>query len=91
MELYVAALEALEVHGPMNVTRMTLKVKVNGGPLKRILDDLTEKELVEQKTLKSMKLYAATTKTKTVLSHLKELSLLLPIAEIQTASCRIGS
>jgi len=73
----------------MNMTRMMLKVRVNSSALKRILVDLTGKDLVEQNTLRRKTVYAATPKARTILSHLKEFSRIFPITEIAPTSYHI--
>lgn len=80
--MYIAALEALLVNGPMNETRMTLKVNISSSPLKKILTDLAEKNFVEKRTLRKKQVCAATPKTRTILSHLEEFNQILPIIEM---------
>jgi predicted transcriptional regulator len=82
MELYISTLEALAYYGPLRITRITYKAKVNGGQLKPILDDLVRNELVEERKLQNNKVfYAATKKARTVLSYFNELKEMLPILE----------
>jgi predicted transcriptional regulator len=82
MEMYISALEALAYYGPLKLTRLTYKAKMNYGQLKAILDGLIQEKLVEERTLRKNKVaYAATPKARTVLSHFKELKEMLPIAE----------
>jgi len=82
MEMYISTLEALAYYGPLKITRITYKAKMNCSPLKAILHDLIQKKLVEERTLKKNKIiYAATPKARTVLSYFCKLKEMLPIAE----------
>ena len=82
MEMYVSTLEALAYHGPLRLTRITYKAKLNCSQLKEILDGLIRKELVEERTFKKNKVvYAATPKAKTILSYFEEIKETLPIME----------
>lgn len=82
LELYISTLEALAYYGPLKITRITYKAKMNCSQLKAIIDDLIQKKLVEERTLKKNKVvYAATPKARTVLSYFDELKEMLPIAE----------
>jgi predicted transcriptional regulator len=82
MEMYVSTLEALAYYGPLKITKITYKAKMSYGQLKAILDDLIQKKLVEERTLKKNKvLYAVTPKARTILSYFEELKEMLPIAE----------
>jgi len=82
MEMYISTLEALAYYGPLKITRITYKAKMNCGQLKAILDDLIQKKLVEERSLKEKRVvYAATPKARTVLSYFEELKEMLPIAE----------
>ena len=76
-------MEALTYNGPINLSRLSLKVTINCSPLKVILLDLERKQLVEQKRVKDSILYVATPQARTVLSHFKELNQIIPIAEIK--------
>jgi predicted transcriptional regulator len=80
IELYISTLEALAHYGPMKITKITYKAKMNLGPLKAILDDLIQKDIVEERTLeKNRVVYAATSKARIILSHFNELKEMLPI------------
>jgi predicted transcriptional regulator len=82
MEMYVSTLEVLAYYGPLKLTRITYKAKMNCGQLKAILDDLIQKKLVEERSLKEKRVvYAATPKARTILSYFEELKEMLPIAE----------
>ena len=82
MEMYISTLEALAYYGPLRLTRITYKAKLNCSQLKMILDDLIQKELVEERTLeKSKVVYVATPKARTILLYFDELKEMLPIAE----------
>ena len=80
MEMYISTLEALAYYGPLKLTRITYKAKMNCSLLKAILADLIQKKLVEErKNEKNRVVYAATPKARTILSHFEELREMLPI------------
>lgn len=82
MEMYISTLEALAYYGPLKITRITYKAKMNCSQLKAILDDLVHKELVEERTLRKNKIvYVATPKARTILSYFNELKEMLPLPE----------
>jgi predicted transcriptional regulator len=82
MEMYISTLEALAYYGPLKITRITYKAKMNCSQLKPILDDLIQNKLVEERTLRKNQIfYAATLKARTVLSCFAEIKELLPTAE----------
>jgi len=61
LELYVDILEVMVVHGPLKVTWITLRARVNYALLKPILSSLMEKALVEEKKVKhGIVVFAAT-------------------------------
>ncbi len=80
IELFVSTLEALAYYGPVKITKITYKAKMNCSPLKAILCDLIQKDLVEERTVEKDKVvYAATSKARTILFYFKELKEMLPI------------
>ena len=82
MEMYISTLEALAYYGPMKITRITYKAKMNCGQLKEILEGLIQKKLVEERPFRKNKVvYAATPKARTILSYFEEIKEVLPIAE----------
>jgi predicted transcriptional regulator len=82
MEMYISTLEALAYCGPLRLTRIMCKAKMGYGQLKRILDDLVQNELVEERTLRKNKVvYVVTPKARATLSYFDELKEMLPIAE----------
>jgi predicted transcriptional regulator len=82
LEMYISTLEALVYYGPMKITRITYKAKMNCGQLKSILDDLIQKKLAEERLLrKNEVVYAATPRARTILSHFEEIRELLPTVE----------
>lgn len=82
IEMYISTLEALAYYGPMKITKIMYKAKMNCSQLKAILHDLIQKKLVEERTLEKRKnVYAATPKARTVLSYFGELKEMLPIPE----------
>lgn len=82
LEMYLDTLEALAIYGPMKLTQITYKAKLNCGFLKQILKDMIEKGLVEERKLKkNTVVYAATPKARTIVSQFKELTQLIPIVD----------
>jgi predicted transcriptional regulator len=82
LEMYISTLEALAYFGPMKITRITYKAKMNCSQLKEVLDGLIRNELIEERTLRKNKVvYAATPKARTTLSYFNELKEMLPIME----------
>ena len=80
MEMYISTLEALAFSGPLKITRITYKAKMNFSQLKPIMDDLIQKKLVEEKEFKKNKTaYLATPKAIEILSYFNELKEMLPI------------
>ena len=65
----------------MKITKITYKAKMNCNPLKAIIDDLIQKDIVEERTIEKNKVvYAATPKARLILSYFNELKEMLPIA-----------
>jgi predicted transcriptional regulator len=84
-ELYVSTLKALTYYGPMSITKIAYKVKMNGSQLKEMLDGLIQKKLVEERTVSEKRvIYAATAKAETALSYFEELKEMLPVVEDDT-------
>jgi predicted transcriptional regulator len=82
MEMYISTLEALAYYGPMKITKITYKAKMNCSQLKEILDSLIEEKLVEERMLRKNKVvYVATPKARTILSYFNELKEMLPIEQ----------
>ena len=80
MEMYISTLEALAYNGPLKITRITYKAKMNFSQLKPIMDDLIQRKLVEEKKFKKNKTaYSATPKARVILSYFNELKEMLPI------------
>jgi len=80
LELYLDTIEVLASSGPMPLSRLTLRTKINNNPLKAIVCDLLDKRLVEEREIKRRIFYAATPKARTVLSNFKQLTQILPLA-----------
>jgi len=78
LQCYLHTIEGLTNNGPIKLSRLSLKVKINCSPLKAILLDLMGKQLVEQKQFKGNLVYVATPMARTVLSHFKDLAEFLP-------------
>ena len=68
----------LSGNGPINLTRLTTKTKVNSNPLRDILRDLIEKGLVVSKEWRKTTLYSTTPRARRTLLKLKEFAEMLP-------------
>ena len=80
--MYISTLEALVYYGPLKLTKVTYKAKMNCSQLKVILADLIQRKLVEERKLeKNNVVYAATPKARSILSHFNELKVMLPFAQ----------
>jgi predicted transcriptional regulator len=61
LDLYVAVLKAVDIHGSLNITGLTLRVRLNYVQLKPILNDLIDKGVIEEQHLRNCSIvYAAT-------------------------------
>ena len=79
MELYISTLEALTYYGPLKITGISYKAKMNCSQIKEFIADLMQKKLVEKRLLgKQRVVYVATPRAKTVISHFEELKEMLP-------------
>jgi len=81
LEIYIDILEALALYGPLKLTRITYKANINCGLLKRILKEFMENNLVEERKLKNIVVYAVTPKARLIISQFKEVSENLPMTE----------
>ncbi len=79
LELYIQTMDTLAIDGPARLSRLTLKTKINCGPLKAILSELEGKELVEERKFRSSVFYAATPKAKSILSKYDEIVQIIPL------------
>ncbi len=79
LQMYFAVLEALALNGPMRLTKITYKANLSHDLLKPILIDLVKNELVEERRLKNVVVYAATSASRTTLLRFNELTQILPI------------
>jgi predicted transcriptional regulator len=85
LQVYMEVLDILVFYGPMRMTRITYKAKVNCSLLKPILNDLIKNELVEERKLKkNVVIYAATKAARTALLRFNELTRILPIVGLNT-------
>ena len=74
-EICMKVLEVLDSFGPMGVTRITLRAKVNYAILKPLLTNLKEEKLIEEKRTKHDKIVSAVTqKGKAILEQHKQSS-----------------
>lgn len=80
LEIYIDILEALALYGPLKLTRITYKANISG-LLKQILKEFMENNLVEERKLKNIVVYAVTPKARLIISQFKEVSENLPMTE----------
>jgi len=73
LEIHGDILKVLARHGPLRLTHIMYKTKVNGSILKHYLDFLIQQNLVEEQTLsKKRVVYAITQRGRTILKYFKE-------------------
>jgi predicted transcriptional regulator len=61
LDLHVAVLKAVDIHGPLNITGLTLRVRLNYVQLKPILKNLINKGTIQEQHLRNgSTVYAAT-------------------------------
>lgn len=80
LEIHIDILEALALYGPLKLTRITYKANISG-LLKQILKEFMENNLVEERKLKNIAVYAVTPKARLIISQFKEVSENLPMTE----------
>ena len=81
LEIYVAVLETLVLNGPMRPTRITCETNINFSSVKKAVNDLQKKQLVEERKVNNTFVYLATPKAKLVVLQFKEIALSFPIFE----------
>lgn len=81
LENYIAILNTLEINGPMRSNKITCETNISYSYIKKALNDLRDKQLVEEKKIKNSVIYLATPKAKLALSQFREISENLPIFE----------
>ena len=82
LEMYVDILSVLAHRGPLKLTHIMYKAKVNCNVLKDYLDFLIKQGLVEERPIKKQRMvYAVTERGKTALKYFRELKQVLPIVE----------
>jgi predicted transcriptional regulator len=93
MEMYLSTLQALICYGPLKITRITYKAKMNYFQLKPILSDLIQKKLVEERKIGANSVvYSATAKARNTISHFNELNkIFLIITEDNQATTLLSS
>ena len=79
-EIYITILEALVINGPMRPNKITCETNINYSLLKKAINDLQERQLVEERKINNSFIYSATPKAKLALLQFKEIaqSLQLP-------------
>jgi len=85
LQIYLDILEVFVNCGPIRLTRVILKAKVNYVLLKKITSGFVADGLVEERRVKDYLAYAATPKAKLVLSRLREDSKSLRTVEVSIA------
>lgn len=80
LEIHIDILEALALYGPLKLTRITYKANISG-LLKQILKEFMENNLVEERKLKNIAVYAVTPKARLIISQFKEVSENLSMTE----------
>ena len=83
MELYISTLEALIYCGPLKITGISYKAKMNCSQIKEVIADLIQKKLVEERKTGKHFVYVITPSAKTVISHFEELKEMLPSEDEQ--------
>ena len=77
-EIYLTVLETLILDGPMRINKITCKTNLNHVFLKHVMNDLKERQLIEQRRINNSFIYAATPKARLALSQFKEVSQSFP-------------
>jgi predicted transcriptional regulator len=80
-EIYIAILQTLALNGPMRPSRITCETNINYSLIKKAVNDLRDRQLVEERKINNSFMYSATPKAKLTLAHFKEISQNLPIFE----------
>ena len=90
MEIHLDILLTLAKKGPLKLTHIMYKANINCSVLKEYLDFLIQQELVEEKTIKKERIvYTITKKGLTVLKYFRELQVMLPVFDDNTAKIPI--
>ena len=53
MELYISTLEALTYNGPLKITGISYKAKMNCSQIKEVIGDLIQKKLLKRENLEN--------------------------------------
>jgi len=78
LEIYITVLEALALDGPMRLNRITCKTNLNYVFLKRVVHDLRDRQLVEERKINNSFIYSATPKAKLALTQFNDMSQSFP-------------
>ncbi|MFQ6064782.1 MAG: winged helix-turn-helix domain-containing protein [Candidatus Bathyarchaeia archaeon] len=82
LEMHIDILKVLAQKGPLKLTHIMYKANVNCSVLKEFLEFLTERDLVEERTIgKKRTVYAITDRGRKILTYFRELRTVLPIGE----------
>ena len=75
LELYVDVLHDLACHGPLQISNLKDKAKIDGATLKKHLEFLVQNSLVEKRSInKAQVLYAITERGQTLISWFLKLN-----------------
>jgi predicted transcriptional regulator len=80
-EIYVAVLETLALDGPMRPNKITCETSINYSVVKKAVNDLRNRQLVDERKVNNNFIYSATPKAKLALLQYKEIAQSLPIFE----------
>lgn len=81
LEIYLTILETLELNGPMKSNRITCETSINYSFVKKAVNELQKRQLVEERKVNNKCVYLATPKAKLVLLKFKEIAQNLPVFE----------
>lgn len=82
LEIYFEILQVLAFGGPLKLTHIMYKGNINCGILKRNLNYLVKKDLVEERSVENQRVvFAITHKGRALVTTFKELLQLLPLTD----------
>jgi len=80
-EIYMAVLETLALNGPMRPNKITCETNISYSLVKKAVNDLKKRQLVDERKVNNTSVYLATPKAKSALLQFKEIAQSLPIFE----------
>jgi predicted transcriptional regulator len=81
LEIYLTILETLALNGPMKSNRITCQTNISYSLVKKAVNELQKRQLVEERKVKNTCVYLATPKAKSAILQFKEIAQSLPIFE----------